>query len=195
VTTSLDEQKQREPVLPRVAQGDSRAVQECIDRYGALVWSIVRTAIRDHARAEDVVQEIFVSLWKAAARFDAERGSESVFITTIARRRLIDRFRGRTRDPEHESIDEIVVAESDHQLAEIETADEAGIAFAALRQLKPEQKKLLEMWVVGGMTHTEIATSTGMPLGTVKSQIRRGLLRIRELLKGTQLTPTTEMPA
>ena len=183
------------PLLPRVAQGDPGAVRECIDRYGALVWSIVRKSLRDHSQAEDVVQEIYISLWEASHRFDPTMGSETVFVSTIARRRLIDRYRRGQRGPETEPLEEPVPVERDAGLARVELDDETERAFAALRQLKPEQRRLLEMWSVGGMTHSEIATSTGVPLGTVKSQIRRGLLRVREMLRGHPLASSGEASA
>ena len=182
-------------LLPRIAQGDSGAVKECIDRYGALVWSLVRKSIQNHSHAEDAVQEIFISLWKAADRFDPQLGSEPVFITTIARRRLIDRHRRHLRGPELESLDEVVLADPDPGLARVDLGDEAGQALAVLERLRPEQRKLLEMSIVGGMTHNEIATSVGLPLGTVKSQIRRGLLRVRGLLQDGRFAPSTEVTA
>lgn len=172
-----------EPLLPRIAAGDLQAVTECLDRYGGLVWSIVRRSLKDHAQAEDVVQEVFISLWKAAAAFNPERASESAFVSTIARRRLIDRHRSMQRQPQLDSIEDVVVSAEDAALQRVDLDDEAGPAIAALQQLKPEQRKFMEMWFVGGMTHSEIATSTGVPLGTVKSQIRRGILRARELLQ------------
>lgn len=184
-----------EPLLPRIARGDSKAVQSFVDHYGALVWSLVRKSIRDHSQAEDAVQEIFISLWKNAARFDADRGSESLFVTTVARRRLIDRFRSQARHADVESIDGLEVPDPDRALERVETSDEADLAIRALEQLKPGQKRLLEMWFVGGMTHTEIATSTGMPLGTVKSQIRRGILRVRELLQSSTPSASAEVTA
>lgn len=183
------------PLLPRIGGGDQGAVQEFIDRYGPLVWSLVRKSIRDNAQAEDAVQEIFIALWKAASRYDPGISSEPVFITTIARRRLIDRFRMRMSRPELENLDEIVLAERDGGLARVELADEAQKAAKALRRLKPQQRELIEMWVVNGLTHIEIATSTGIPLGTVKSQIRRGLQRVRELIGGPGLEAAAEVGA
>lgn len=182
---------QPDPLLPLVARGDAGAVKDCIDRYGSLVWSIVRKSIRDYSLAEDAVQEIFVALWKGSGRFDPSLGSESLFITTIARRRLIDRFRSRASKPEPEQLEELVIAERDPELERVDTRDEAQPALAALARLKPEQRKLLELWVLRGMTHSEIATSTGMALGTVKSQIRRGLIRVRELIQATEVQEKT----
>ena len=96
----------KDPLLVRVASGDADAVKACIDRYGPLVWSITRKMFRDERFAEDCVQEIFIELWKSAGRFDPERGSESTFIATIARRRLIDLRRRSQRAAGTEAIDE-----------------------------------------------------------------------------------------
>src|SRR5512133_2795665 len=82
-----------ESILDRVARGDQKAVRQCIDEFGGLVWAIARRMTRSRADAEDAVQEIFIDVWRSAARFDAAQGSEKVFVTTIARRRLIDRIR------------------------------------------------------------------------------------------------------
>lgn len=189
---SARESSREDLLLPRVARGDPAAVQECLDRYGPLVWSLVRRSLRDHALAEDTVQEIFIAVWRAAPRYDPALSSESIYITTIARRRLIDRFRSRMSRPEPEDLDEVVVPLPDEGLERLETRDEAQLAHEALESLKPAQRDLIRMSVVEGMTHNEIATSTGIPLGTVKSQIRRGLSRVRELLRGRQLSTASE---
>lgn len=179
-------------LLPRVARGEPGSMEALIERYGALVWSVVRKSIRDHAKAEDAVQEVFLSLCKAAEGFDASLGAESVFVATIARRRLVDCYRRLQRAPEHESLDEVVLADEDAGLAEVDLQDEVQRAYGAIERLKPRQRQLFEMWIVAGMTHAEIATSTGLPLGTVKSQLRRGILRVRGWIQGGALPATEE---
>ena len=94
-------------VLERIAAGDESAVRECMDQYGGLVWTLARRFSESAADAEDASQEIFLEIWKSAARFDPARGSESVFVTTVARRRLIDRLRARKRRPPTEVYDEL----------------------------------------------------------------------------------------
>src|ERR1700677_2228173 len=86
-------------VLQRMASGDTAAVRECMDRYGALVWSLARRLSRTASDAEDAAQEIFLDIWRSAARYDASQASDKVFIATIARRRLIDRLRKRSAEP------------------------------------------------------------------------------------------------
>jgi RNA polymerase sigma-70 factor (ECF subfamily) len=170
-----------EPLLPRIAAGDERAVRDCVARYGALVWSLARRWSPDGGDAEDAVQEIFIDLWRTAARYDTSRTSEAGWVAMIARRRLIDRGRRRERLPALESIPDgfDVASESERDLDREWRAEQAR---AVLRELPPAQRRMLELSLVHGRTHDEIARETETPLGTVKSHIRRGLQRARDLL-------------
>jgi RNA polymerase sigma-70 factor (ECF subfamily) len=181
------------PLLPRIAEGDRNAIRECIARYGGLVWSLARRAA--HNDAEDAVQEIFLDLWKSAARFDESAGSEITFVAMIARRRLVDRRRQSQRRPETESLGDsssearAVLSTS----AAPEMGAEAALAARALDQLKPEQRQVLILTTCHGLSHEEVATSTGMPLGTVKAHARRGLIRVREALGELPIGGTMEV--
>jgi RNA polymerase sigma-70 factor (ECF subfamily) len=168
------------PLLGRVAAGDDVATRECLARYGGLVWSIARRF--DPGDAEDAVQEIFLDLWKSAARFDQNIASETAFVATIARRRLIDRQRMRRRRPTTEQLPE--VPSHVDPGASPATCAEASQAGAALDALRPEQRQVLVLSISHGLSHGEIAARTGMPLGTVKAHARRGLLSIRAALLG-----------
>lgn len=173
-----------ESILERIASGDQAAVAQCLDRYGGLVWSVARSWSDNAADAEDATQEIFIALWKSAARYNPSVGSEAVFISTIARRRMIDRLRSKGRRPSTEEFDESVMFElADSAPDQGMVAAEAAIAVRAVAQLEAGQQQVLMMGVVQGMTHSEIATVTGKPLGTVKTQLRRGLIRVRELIE------------
>jgi RNA polymerase sigma-70 factor (ECF subfamily) len=167
--------------LRRIAEGDKAAVQECIDLYGGLVWSLARRLSPTREDAEDAVQEIFIDIWKSAARFDQAQASETTFIAMIARRRLIDRLRRFERTPEAEALSPEIV-DATRQDKQIELNSEAALAARAMRQLRPEQQKVLQLAIYQGLSHQEIANATGMPLGTVKTHARRGLLHIREAL-------------
>ncbi len=167
--------------LRRIAEGDKAAVQECIDLYGGLVWSLARRLSPTREDAEDAVQEIFIDIWKSAARFDQVQASETTFIAMIARRRLIDRLRRFERTPEAEALSPEIV-DATRQDKQIELNSEAALAARAMRQLRPEQQKVLQLAIYQGLSHQEIANATGMPLGTVKTHARRGLLHIREAL-------------
>ncbi len=179
--------------LQRIAAGDSAAVRECIERYGPLVLAQARRLGLPEAQAEDAVQETFIDLWKHAHRFDPARAAESTFVTMIARRRLIDlRRRGASGVPT-KPLEDLDFGTTDHDLSELEHADEAAVARRALAQLKPEEQKLIRMSIVAGLTHREIAASTGMPLGTVKSHLRRSLGRVRELLGASNRGSASEI--
>lgn len=170
-----------EALLPRIAAGDERAVRECVVRYGALVWSLVRRRSVEDGDAEDTVQEVFIDLWRSAARFDVARMSEAGWVAMVTRRRIIDRMRRRERLPALESLpDDLEVA--DERERDLDQQWRAERARAALAALPPMQRRMLELSLVSGKTHDEIARETDTPLGTVKSHIRRGLQRARALL-------------
>lgn len=169
-------------ILQRIAAGDRGAVQDCLDKYGGLVWSIARKLLRNNDDAEDVVQEIFVDIWKNAGRFDPSLSSETTFIAMIARRRLIDRIRYSARRISADSLDDVLLEPLSRADKEIQTSLEANQAAEAMRQLRPEQQQVLRLSIVQGMSHQEISDATGMPLGTVKTHARRGILQVREYL-------------
>ncbi len=169
-------------ILQRIADGDGDAVQDCLAKYGGLVWSIARKMLRNSDDAEDAVQEIFVDIWKNAERFDESKASETTFIAMIARRRLIDRIRYSTRRISADSLDDVLLEPFTRADKEMQISIEAGQAAEAMRELRPEQQQVLRLSIIQGMSHQEISDATGMPLGTVKTHSRRGLLQVRETL-------------
>jgi RNA polymerase sigma-70 factor (ECF subfamily) len=171
-------------LLPRIAHGDPAAVPECIARYGGLVWSLARRFLGNPADAEDAVQDVFVELWKNAAKFDPTLSAEPTFITMITRRRLIDHKRRAARRPVAAPLADEVVGQSDagERLADVN--DEAARAAMALGELREDEQLVIRLAIYDGLTHEEIAKATRLPLGTVKTHIRRGLIRIREMLGG-----------
>lgn len=186
VTTKVSSPQATSPtILQRIASGDSDAVQQCIDTYGGLVASLVRRAGVGVGETEDAVQDIFVSLWRSAQRFDPQVAAERTFVGMIARRRLIDLRRRLGRRPEVAAAeaDEALPSEERGADEELAVRDEGLRARAALAELRPEQRRVIELSVVEGLSHQQIADSTGMPLGTVKTHARRGLQRVRDLLR------------
>lgn len=171
-------------VFERIAAGDASAVKQCIDAYGGLVWSIARRFTDSAADAEDATQEVFLELWKSAARYDPSMGKETTFIATIARRRLIDRWRASNRRVTTQAFDETWTVDprsTDEDAGAV--AVDVAIAQRALAKLNSEQREILLMGIVQGMTHSEIAIATAKPLGTVKTQMRRGLIKLREMIE------------
>jgi RNA polymerase sigma-70 factor, ECF subfamily len=182
-----------ESLLKRVANGDSGAVKEVMDQFGGLVWSLARRSCYNPADAEDATQEIFLDIWKSASRYDESKGSETLFVAMIARRRLIDRIRRQGREPYMEDVDAPGLELPSRTGFEAETFREAAIAPKAVATLKPAQQRVLELGLLQGLSHSEIADVTGMPLGTVKTQMRRGLIRVRELMQVGEVADPGEL--
>ena len=171
-------------LLRQVADGIDGAMDRCLAEYGGLVWSIARRLVGDSAEAEDTVQEIFLDLWKSASRFDEAESTEKTFVAMIARRRAIDRLRAKKRRISTDSLpDDNVESPHTHQVGtQLEVQEEATRARKLMTQLRDDERTVLEMAIDMGLSQSEIATKTGMPLGTVKSHARRGMLRLRDWL-------------
>ena len=169
-------------ILKRIASGDKSAVQDCLDNYGGLVWSLARRMSPNTDEAEDAVQEIFIDIWKNAARFDETQASETTFVAMIARRRLIDRLRKTSSRPNIDSLEDILAEPSNGKDNDLQVSVEAKEAAQAMKHLRPEQRQVLHLSIVQGFSHQEIADALKMPLGTVKTHARRGLIQVREFL-------------
>ncbi len=171
-----------EAILKRIASGDKNAVQDCMNAYGGLIWSLARRLSPNTDDAEDAVQEVFLDLWKNADRFDETLSSETTFVAMIARRRLIDRLRYSKRRISANSIEDLITEPINTNGNSLQLCVEAKEAAKALETLRPEQRQVLELSIIQGLSHQEIADATGMPLGTVKTHARRGLIQVREFL-------------
>lgn len=171
-------------LLERIARGDTGAVREVLDTYGGLVYSLARRFFRTEQEAEDAAQEIFLDVWRSAGRYDRTLGAEVTFVATIARRRLIDRARRSGREGARATLaaEPEQVGERPEPSVTIEARDEIRRARTALEALSAEQQRVLRLSIYQGLSHERIAESTGLPLGTVKTHARRGLMRLRELL-------------
>ena len=169
-------------LLPQIAEGDPTAVERFLRRHTNMVWGLARRFCRSAEDAEDATQDIFVEVWKSASRYDSLAGSEVTFLMTIARRRLIDRMRRQGRRPAAELLEDAGTLPAPSTKDRAELHDEVLRAQAALAQLRPEQQQVLDLALGQGRTHQEISVAIGIPLGTVKSHARRGLLRLREML-------------
>ena len=171
-----------EPVLLAVARGDRAGVGRCIEQYAPLVWTMARRMTMTAADAEDAVQEIFLDLWRHAKRFDPKRGSEQVFVSVLARRRLIDRARHMQRQL---AVEQPLNADHLNDLAAgspVEQDAQIAEARRILAQLPAPHQEAISLSLLEGLSHGEIANRLGWPLGTVKTVIRRGILRLKELM-------------
>ena len=182
------EAENRKNLLAEVATGDSKAFEELTKKYGNLIWSIARRYLSNQAEAEDAVQEIFLALWQSACRFDANKGSEITFIATIARRRLIDGLRKNNKHKILQSIDDSISNDVFQQKSNLEKNAELSLAIGILETLEKKDQELLSLSIYQGYSHVEIAKLLNLPLGTVKTKIRRNLMKIREKIKGGKMT-------
>ena len=169
-----------ESLIERVAAGDQSAFAALYDELVPSVFGVVRRVLRDPAQAEEVTQEVFVEIWRQAARFDALRGSVRTWAVTIAHRRAVDRVRSEQalRDRQARVAETERSVESTPESSALES-EERRRARAAMAELSPVQREALEMAFYDGLTHVEIAERLGIALGTVKTRIRDGLIRLR----------------
>jgi RNA polymerase sigma-70 factor (ECF subfamily) len=164
-------------LISRLRAGDQSAMADLYDRYSGVVYGIALRVLANATAAEDVVQEVFLQLWRNPQAFDANRGRLAPWLAVIARNRAIDHLR---RRPAEEDIDELPISSGVDLEGEAAQKLAVDKVRGALAQLPQEQRKTLEMAFFEGMTHTEIAGKTGEPLGTVKTRIRTGLLALRK---------------
>ena len=167
-------------LVSRVRAGDQNAMGALYDRYSPLVYAVGLRVLADSAAAEDVLQEVFMQLWRNPARFDASRGSLGAWLAVIARNRAIDALRKRRYESD---IEDTVVSVEPDLASEADRSRAAKSVRDVLNGMHPAQRQALEMAFFEGLTHTEIAAKIGEPLGTIKTRIRAGLLALRKALK------------
>jgi RNA polymerase sigma-70 factor (ECF subfamily) len=171
-------------LLALVAGGDEQAFAELYQRVGAAVFGLVSRVVRDPAQSEEVTQEVFVELWRTAARFDPDRGAARSWIMTCAHRRAVDRVRSAERSARRDDLagrrdrgrpyDEVV--------EQVEASLERERVRRSLDALTELQREAVVLAYYGGYTHREISELLGVPSGTVKTRLRDGLLRLRDHL-------------
>jgi RNA polymerase sigma-70 factor (ECF subfamily) len=170
-----------EALVLLLARSEQSALAELYDRYGRLAYGLARRVVRDEALAEDVVQEAFLTLWRTAARFVPERGKARTWILTLVHRRAVDVVRREQR----RRTDQL---DADQQGVSGGADEDAWLRFErervleALAQLPDPQREALELAYYGGFTQSELAERLGQPIGTIKSRMFAGLVRMRELL-------------
>jgi len=171
-------------LLERVAQGDQAAFAELYDLTSPRVLGLIIRVLKDHAQSEEVTQEVFLEVWQTATRFDPNKGGAATWILTMAHRRAVDRVRssqsGRDRDtkvgirdftPDYDSVAETVEVRVEHE--------RVAKALARLTEL---QRQAVTLAYYGGYSHSEVATMLSVPIGTVKTRLRDGMIRLRDEL-------------
>ena len=164
-------------IIARIFSGDECAMALLYDRYSNIVYAVALRVLSDGSAAEDILQDVFMQLWRNPQAFNASRGSLATWLAVIARNRAIDQLR--KKRPEVEAAETVISVDP-----ELESAADRSQAIekvrAVLAGMPEEQRAALEMAFFEGLTHVEIAGKTGQPLGTVKTRIRSGLLAVRK---------------
>jgi RNA polymerase sigma-70 factor, ECF subfamily len=168
------------PLLALVQRGDEYAMASLFDRYSKVVYSVALRVLRDPASAEDVLQEIFMQVWRNPDSFIATRGSLGGWLAVVSRNRSIDALR---RKRPSEQVDDMQLASPYNLADEAERNSMMEKARSVIHLLPTEQRKTLEMAFFDGLTHSEIAEMTGDPLGTVKTRIRSALGTLRKAFR------------
>lgn len=171
--------------MERVRNGEARAFEVVFDRHGGAAYSLAYRMCGSRTRAEDVVQEAFLSLWRSGARYDRTRGSVRSWILSAVHNRAIDAFR-RHAARESQDVGDDQLAEhlpaGELTDSEVERRDDAHRVRSAMGDLPGEQRRVIELAYFGGFSHSEIAEMLSLPAGTVKGRMRLGLSKLRVAL-------------
>ena len=177
-----------EGLVRQMARGSESAFEQVYDQVSAAVFGTVRRVLRDPAQSEEVTQEVFVEVWRTATRFDAQKGSARTWILMLAHRRAVDRVRSVQAGSDREDV----VAARDQVRAFDEVAEEVELRLEqqqvrrCLGTLTEVQRESVTLAFYGGYTYPEVAKLLGAPLGTVKTRMRDGLIRLRDCLGVTR---------
>ncbi len=173
-----------EQLLVLVGRGDRDAFERLYQRVAGSVLGVVRRVLRDHAQSEEVAQEVLVEIWRTAARFDPERGGASSWMLTMAHRRAVDRVRSAQASTDRDSKVALLehVAPFDEVAEIVELSFEREQVRRALGSLTDLQREAIKLAYYGGHTQAEVATLLDVPLGTVKTRLRDGMIRLRDVM-------------
>ena len=176
-------------LVQRLLQKDVSAFEQLYDRHSRIVYALLLRILQQAGTAEEVVQDVFLQLWRNAAQYDESRGPFVPWLLTMARNRALDTLRlkserQRRREDQTEELPPIASAAPQYE-KELDEKRRAEKVRALMSSLAPQQKRAIELAYFEGLSHTEISTALKEPLGTVKSWIRNGLLRLKEGLQAT----------
>lgn len=181
---SLGQPDSKETLLARIATGDEAAFAALYDEIAPRVLGLVRRLLIDHAQSEEVTQEIFLEIWQNAPRYEPSKGGATTWIFTMAHRRAVDRIRssqaGRDRDVRIGIRD--YESDYDNVAGTVETTIENERVKKAMLQLTELQRQAITLAYYGGYSHSEVAEKLEIPLGTVKTRLRDGMIRLRDAL-------------
>jgi RNA polymerase sigma-70 factor (ECF subfamily) len=178
-------------LVQRIASGDERAVAELYDRYGPVLYAVAYRIVRERADAEEVVLETFAQVWREATRFETERGSVPAWLTMMARSRALDQVRSRDR---RERLASSAAREDDSRAPamgawggdptrDAEQGERKRRVEEAMASLSPVQREAIELAYYEGLSQSEIAVRLNEPLGTIKTRVRLGMMKLRDALR------------
>lgn len=172
-------------LIGRMSGGDQAALADFYDQSNRLVFGMVMRIVNDRSAAEEITLDAYHQIWRQAQNFDSERGKPSSWLITIARNRAIDRLRAtkwaRQEQTPIEDVTPFLATEGTPEESAY-TNEQQKLVRSALAQLKPDQRELIEIAFFAGLTHQEISDKLNLPLGTIKTRIRAGMMKLRELL-------------
>jgi len=172
-------------LLKAVARGDEQALAQLYDSYRLILFGLLVRILNSREEAEDVLQEVFLQVWRRARDFDETRGKPFTWLVTLARSRAIDRLRSLgARDRVAQASVREAAEEVSDAARDTFRSEQRALVTSALSQLPEEQKRPLVLAYFDGLTQSEIAAKLGAPLGTVKTRMRAGMIKLRELLTG-----------
>ena len=181
---STEKPATKENLLEQIAGGDQVAFGALYDEVSPRVFGLIRRLLVDHAQSEEVTQEVFLEIWQNASRYERSKGGASTWILTMAHRRAVDRIRssqaGRDRDVKIGIRD--FVSDYDNVADTVETTIEHERVKEAMSQLTELQRQAVSLAYYGGYSHSEVATMLSVPIGTVKTRLRDGMIRLRDEL-------------
>jgi RNA polymerase sigma-70 factor (ECF subfamily) len=180
----IDDDLSIEALLRDVADGDRAAFAELYDRISSRVLGLIIRLLRDRSQSEEVLQEVFLEIWQQATKFDANRGSGMAWVLTMAHRRAIDRIRASQKSHERDLRIGIRDMERDFDTVSesVEIRIENERVKRSMSRLTPLQREAVILAYYGGYSHSEMAQILGIPLGTVKTRLRDGMIRLRDEL-------------
>ena len=185
---SAMQSEDNDSILARIADGENGSFELLIEKYGNLVWSIGKKFLYRQSDLEDAVQEVFIAIWKSADKYDASKAKEITFVSMIARRRFIDHLR---KISKHKNLESIDGDNSGHQLYKESLLNESTdlqLVKNAIQSLDIDDQELLNLSVYQGYSHSEISKLLNIPLGTVKTRIRRNLIKLKEIFETNETT-------
>ena len=175
-------------LLRKTAQGDKRSFEEFYERFCGVLFSTAYRVLNNQEAAEDVLQDVFIQIWEKAPLYDPTRGKPLTWALTLTRNKAIDRLRGlqrraRLQDNIEKEASTFEQFDDRSALDGLESVEQAAIVRAALQRLSSDQRQTLELAFFSGLTQTEIADRLKQPLGTIKARVRRGMIKLRDMLE------------